>query len=174
MSGTSAKPTPDTNKADPWLCLYCRDGEHKQCTRKNCDCTCYYNQSPDDSTPPANTPKHDPVPPDGCNCASFWTVWGRHKADCPLAPKPTAESVDEHIEEILLPYDFSGALTTRLKLEVGKQLATAKAEGRREAVDAMWTVHDEECISPADCATHDILTRMADALEIQETTDDQA
>lgn len=29
-----------------------------------------------------------PVPPEGCTCASFWTVRGTHKKDCPLSPTP--------------------------------------------------------------------------------------
>lgn len=31
------------------------------------------------------TPEIDAVPPDGCICASFWTVRRTHKKDCPLA-----------------------------------------------------------------------------------------
>src|SRR5580693_6900697 len=30
-------------------------------------------------------PAHNLVPPEGCVCASFWTIRGKHKADCPLA-----------------------------------------------------------------------------------------
>ncbi len=41
----------------------------------------------------------------------------------------------------------------------------AVRQGRHEAVDMMWTVHDEECISPEDCATHDILLRLLHVLE---------
>jgi len=38
------------------------------------------------SQAPTDTGKdHDPIPPDGCNCASFWTIRGTHKSDCPLA-----------------------------------------------------------------------------------------
>lgn len=35
---------------------------------------------------------HDPIPPDGCNCASFWTIRGTHKTDCPLAKVASDEA----------------------------------------------------------------------------------
>jgi hypothetical protein len=46
----------------------------------------------DDPTPRSDV--HAVVPPDGCNCASFWTIRGKHKADCPLSPTPAPETAD--------------------------------------------------------------------------------
>lgn len=41
---------------------------------------------------------YNPVPPDGCNCASFWTIRGKHKTDCPLAQPPTEPCRFAHCE----------------------------------------------------------------------------
>jgi hypothetical protein len=47
----------------------------------NCLCKCHDKGA-----------KHDPVPPEGCQCASFWTIRGTHKNGCPLAKAASDEA----------------------------------------------------------------------------------
>lgn len=48
----------------------------------------------------SDTPQDSPIPPEGCICASFWTVRQAHKSDCPLAQDSRAE-LDKKIKELI-------------------------------------------------------------------------
>lgn len=77
-------------------------------------------------------------PPDGCICASFWTIRQQHKADCPLAPPPP-----DTLDTILINYRIDlpdEALSHRA--EYGEQEDTARNKAKAQLLD--WKKHSEQ------------------------------
>lgn len=57
-----------------------------------------------------------PIPPDGCICASFWTVRQTHKKDCPAYEPPKESQQNKELQNILVAafdkgYEVSRSVT---------------------------------------------------------------
>lgn len=46
-----------------------------------------------------------PLPPEGCTCASFWTVRSTHKKDCPLGTTEPPKTLEQILENSWPEYD---------------------------------------------------------------------
>lgn len=95
-------------------------------------------------------PDHFPVPPKGCICASFYTVRGTHKSDCPLSSTPTQTGFHERgsspvetgwTEELRRQMTIRGLgekeadyLIENVKQEVAKVREEAEQKGRLDAL----------------------------------------
>jgi hypothetical protein len=74
--------------------------------------------------------QYDPVPPEGCTCASFWTVRGKHKADCPLS------SADDELEQWykeLNSHNRGGGIYWTIQPEELRALINDKLEATEKA-----------------------------------------
>jgi hypothetical protein len=87
--------------------------------------------------------KQYPVPPQGCTCASYWTLKQRHKADCPLADSKEPDGLEQLKDIVDDGTEVVEADTELENVTYSELVAMSRPQGAAESDEEMIKRVDE-------------------------------